>query len=247
MGEAGWRFLSYTHPAADQKHKHAARSNHDWHAVANTTAEIARNGQGRWNFPDFYYTKTDTFTDAAGAAVSVQLIMIDTVILCGLTVPHANGQPVAPAPGTPIPPAAAQMAWLTQTLAASTADVLIVSGHYPVFSVAEHGSTACLVKELAPLLVAHKAALYVSGHDHNLQWIDDGSGVGYFHSGAGHEVDTSQAHASTVPAGAAKFFAAPPSGGFSSLLIANKSAMELKWYDGNANLLHAVTWPNPRA
>ena len=179
--------------------------------------------------------------------MSVQLVMIDTVILCGLTVPHANGQPIPPTEDTPIPPAAAQWAWIKQTLAASTADVLIVSGHYPVFSVAEHGSTACLVSELQPLLVAHKAALYISGHDHNLQWIDDETGVGYFHSGAGHEVDTSQAHASTVPKGAAKFFAAPPTGGFSSLEISNKSSCTLKWYDGNAMELYSVAWPNPRA
>lgn len=105
--------------------------NHDWHAVANTTAELARNGTGRWNFPAFYYTKTDTFTTAAGEVVTVQLVMIDTVILCGLTVPHANGQPIPPvegAAGTPIPPAAAQWDWLASTLAASTADVLLVSG-----------------------------------------------------------------------------------------------------------------------
>jgi len=103
------------------------------------------------------------------------------------------------------------------------------------------------VSRLLPLLVAHKAALYISGHDHNLQWIDDATGVGYLHSGAGHEVDTSRAHASTVPAGAAKFFAAPPSGGFSSLLITNKTALDIAWYDGTGAQLYAVTWPNPRA
>ena len=127
--------------------------------MANTTAEIARNGQGRWNFPSYYYTKTDTFLSSSGAATTVQLVMVDTVILCGLTVPHANGQPIPPTEDTPIPPAAAQWAWVKQTLAASTADVLIVSGHYPVFSVAEHGSTACLVQELQPLLVKNKVAL----------------------------------------------------------------------------------------
>ena len=71
--------------------------------------------------------------------------------------------------------------------------------------------------------------------------------MGYFHNGAGHEVDTSQAHASTVPHGAAKFFAAPATGSFSSLEIANKSTLELKWIDGEGKELYSVSWPNPRA
>lgn len=199
-----------------------------------------------------YYNKIDTFHDASGAAVTVELVMIDTVILCGLTAPHAKGAPGGqPTPhndSTPIPPASAHLAWLQKTLAASTADVLLVSGHYPVWSIAEHGSTDCLVKEVQPMLVKYKAALYISGHDHNLQWTDDGTGVGYFHSGAGHESDSSQAHASTVPAGASKFFAAPATGGFASLVMASKASMDLTYYDGQGAVVYEVkAWPNPRA
>ena len=221
--------------------------------MANTTAELSYATRQdrkttRWNYPAYYYTKTDSVVGADGSNFTVQLVMIDTVILCGLTVPHGKGQPIPPPLDTPIPPAAPHWAWLQSTLAASTADVLLVSGHYPVYSVAEHGSTACLVQQLQPLLVAHKAALYISGHDHNLQWTDDKSGVGYLHSGAGHEVDNDQSHASTVPPGAAKFFAAPSTGGFVSLEIADKTAMDLTYYDGQGTVVYEVkAWPNPRA
>ncbi len=50
-----------------------------------------------------------------------------------------------------------------------SAPYLIVSGHYPVYSVAEHGPTQCLVDRLRPLLHQYQATTYLCGHDHNLQ------------------------------------------------------------------------------
>jgi tartrate-resistant acid phosphatase type 5 len=49
------------------------------------------------------------------------------------------------------------------------ADYLLVAGHYPVYSVAEHGPTKQLVSRLMPLLHTYHANAYFSGHDHNLQ------------------------------------------------------------------------------
>lgn len=103
------------------------------------------------------------------------------MILCGLSAPHAPGEHAGqPVPHdeadysnrtTPLPPAAAHWAWLKTTLEKSNADWLIVAGHYPVYSIAEHGSTDCLVQQLKPMLVANNVALYINGHDHNLQSV----------------------------------------------------------------------------
>ena len=43
------------------------------------------------------------------------------------------------------------------------------------------------------MLIKYKVAAYFSGHDHDMQHLND-SGVQYFLSGAGHLVESSQKH-----------------------------------------------------
>ena len=52
-----------------------------------------------------------------------------------------------------------------------SAPYLVAAGHFPVYSIAEHGPTKCLVDRLQPLLHQYKATAYFCGHDHNLQVI----------------------------------------------------------------------------
>merc|ERR1711998_85631 len=59
-----------------------------------------------------------------------------------------------------------QYEWLEATLAASTADFVFVSGHYPVWSVCEHGPTSSLVSTLKPLMEKYNVSAYFAGHDH---------------------------------------------------------------------------------
>lgn len=63
-----------------------------------------------------------------------------------------------------------QWIWLEGELESSQSfDYIIVAGHFPVWSVAEHGPTQCLVERLKPLMEHFTVSAYINGHDHNLQ------------------------------------------------------------------------------
>ena len=106
---------------------------HRWYAIAgnhdhygNASAQVAYTKLSkRWFFPAFYYTETVSLSGGG----SLQFVFIDTVLLCGQTHPTLRHLP----PTGPASTAAAedQWAWIEQTLSTSTADWLIVAGHYP--------------------------------------------------------------------------------------------------------------------
>lgn len=98
--------------------------------------------------------------------MSVAIFMLDTVTLCGNSDDFASQQPERP---RNLAMARTQLAWIKKQLAAAKEDYVLVAGHYPVWSIAEHGPTHCLVKQLLPLLTTHKVTAYLCGHDHNLQ------------------------------------------------------------------------------
>lgn len=76
-----------------------------------------------------------------------------------------------PSEWQPPPVNPAQWAWLKDTLESSTADWIVVVGHFPVWSVGKYGPTWALVEELFPLLQSAGVALYINGHDHEMQHI----------------------------------------------------------------------------
>ena len=64
-----------------------------------------------------------------GTATTVQLVMIDTVILAGLTHPlFRNLPPTGPASSSQ---AETEWQWIEETLVTSKADWIIMGGHYP--------------------------------------------------------------------------------------------------------------------
>ena len=145
--------------------------NHDHNG--NVTAQIDYSSlSARWDFPSLYYT----FTEG-----DVQFIMIDTVVLSGNSDLEDGTELAGDALPGPLSQAAAvtQLEWIETTLAASNAKYLIVAGHYPIYSICEHGPTPSLISQLKPMLVNYNVTAYMNGHDHCAQLIDVGDGVQY--------------------------------------------------------------------
>jgi hypothetical protein len=217
--------------------------NHDHYG--NVTAQIAYSAHSnRWSFPSLYYTFTETAPDGA----TVQVVYIDTVVLSGDSSDAETGEHLAGSayPG-PADAAAAQtqMQWLEATLAASTADFIIVAGHYPVWSICEHGTTKSLVDNVKPLLEKYHATAYMNGHDHCAQAIDEGTGIDYHGIGSAHGWDESTAHMSTIPKGSLKFHPKSGIGGF-ALVSVNKTAFVVTHMSAAGGALYVAPARKPR-
>ncbi|NWR39925.1 PPA5 phosphatase, partial [Tachuris rubrigastra] len=212
--------------------------NHD-HA-GNVTAQLRYSHHSpRWHFPHPYYSLR---LHIPGSNSTGRLLVLDTVLLCG----HTDDFGAGGAPGGPRDAAAAeaQLGWLRAQLeAARGAQYLLVAGHYPLWSVAKHGPTPCLVRLLRPLLRQHRVNAYLSGHDHNLQYLEEG-GVGYILSGAGNFLEDSRPHEGSVPPGSLRFFFGTPTapGGFAHVRL-EPSRATVTFLEATGRVLYRVTLP----
>ena len=214
-----------------QKKWYVLAGNHDHYGNVQAQVDYTKISD-RWTFPSLYYS----FTKTAPNGHTVQFVMIDTVTLAGgiddaemCSKNSSRCQLNYPGPADPVA-AEDQMSWIKATMANSTADHLIVCGHYPVYSVAEHGSTANLVANLKPLLDEHKAH-YMNGHEHTMEFIQPkGEFTGYYTTGAAHGCDPSQAHTDTIPKGSLQFHGCKD-GGFTRMEV-NDDGMTVFYYDG---------------
>jgi hypothetical protein len=205
--------------------------NHDH--KGNTTAQIAYSAHSeRWHFPALWYNWVEQVDDAGTTA---EFVMIDTVVLSGPSACPVSGQEWLGSDARmeqyrDAEAARTQYEWLESTLAASTADFLFVSGHFPVWSVCEHGPTTSLVSNLKPLMEKHQVSAYFSGHDHCEEHIDDAGGVQYHVVGAANQNQGSHQNKGKVPEEQVKFLdlGTPlvhfAQGGFASVSIESKEA-----------------------
>ncbi|XP_077974767.1 tartrate-resistant acid phosphatase type 5-like [Styela clava] len=169
-----------------------------WYIIAgnddykgNVTAEIEYTKKSRrWFFEREYYKLS--FQLPSYRNVSIDILMIDTVQLCGRILPGET-QPIEPDDEEK---AEQQWKWIEKNLKKSSASYLLVAGHYPVVSGGKHGSTVCLKRRLKPLLETYHVSAYFCGHDHSVQHYlgKDTKGVNYFVTGATHPRDDSPDH-----------------------------------------------------
>jgi tartrate-resistant acid phosphatase type 5 len=157
---------------------HCILGNHDYHA--NCDAQIAYNKiSPRWNMPARYYVQShqiDTVT-------TVDFFYLDTTPMIKGYYRDGNEKTRASVITQDVPK---QLAWFKAALAASKAQWKIVIGHHPIYSGGGHGDTPELIKNILPLLQAHKVQAYFNGHDHDLQHLVAGE-VNLFDTGAGSQ------------------------------------------------------------
>jgi tartrate-resistant acid phosphatase type 5 len=191
--------------------------NHDHYGNAQAQIDYMSKSN-RWILPNYNYSINVMTLNGKKKLISI--LMLDSIKLCGntnfsiiSTLFHTTNDGNTPSFASTTD---ANMARLylkdlenqLKTISASGVPYIIVGSHFPIFSVAEHGSTQCLIDNLMPLLHKYKVSLYLSGHDHNLQHISHtylGSTVEYMVTGANSLNAISAANIDTVPADSLKF------------------------------------------
>lgn len=206
----------------------------------------------RWILPSYNYT-IDVKT-SQGAIDLASILMIDTVLLCGNSGLdwELDKKPRFYSLNEKI---RANMYLQSiedelKRIASTDVPYIFVAGHFPVWSIAEHGPTQCLLNKLRPLLHKYQVSVYFCGHDHNLQHLTNdylNHTVNYVLSGASNFVDNSTAHIKDVPENSLKFHWADTSlivnGGF-VLTKVNKDNMTITYYQSNGKELYqTIVYP----
>lgn len=185
--------------------------NHDHYGNASAQITYMEKSK-RWIFPNFNYTMAVQSVENPDRTF-IKFLFIDTILMCGNTEHDSldseprfdnlrgkqNSQDYFKALEN-------ELREISET---EKVDYLIVAGHFPVWSIASHGPTKCLVDNLRPLLHKFNVSAYLSGHDHNLQHISDtylGSEVNFIISGAANFIEDNTDHMNSIPKDSLKYF-----------------------------------------
>jgi tartrate-resistant acid phosphatase type 5 len=224
--------------------------NHDH--IGNVTAQVEYSKLSkRWNFPSLNYTFThEVAAEAGGKGFRVQFIMFDTVVAAGMSMmDEATGQSVTE-PAADAVRASEQFAWIEKELSESKAEYVWVGGHYPVWSACSHGNTDALVRRLKPLLEKYNATGYMSGHDHCMEYFDEGKGPVYVVSGSGEGCCYADSNRKGIPQGSMKYLKAGSNIGTTqsafALFEVNEKYTEVTYIDQATNVLFKSSKILPR-
>jgi tartrate-resistant acid phosphatase type 5 len=225
--------------------------NHDHYGNASAEVEYT-DKSNRWIYPSFNYS-IDIQNKNNDDIPFIKVLSLDTILLCGQT-SMDESRDQTPKFNSKEEETKSKDYWIDienqlKNISDKTPYVL-VTGHYPVWSISEHGPTKCLVDKLRPLLHKYKVSAYICGHDHNLQHLTESymnHTVEYILSGASNFNDNSTKHADDVPKGSLKFHWNDPSlvfnGGF-ALLRASQQNLTFTFFEtDDHNLYQKVIYP----
>lgn len=208
--------------------------NHDYRG--DMTAQMQYSDRSsRWNFPALWYNIIQETAD-----FSLEIVYIDTNCL------HGDNAPAEGYPDDPKEREAQQLAWFEKVMSESTADYLLVSGHHPIYSIAEHGSQDWMIEKILPVMKKYGAQAYINGHDHNLQYLQDLEGTtGFIVTGCATLPNPSRKHRSDIQkkGGKVNYFWAKPLhslGGYTHY-VADKMTLQVEFIDAtNDQVLYQV-------
>lgn len=158
--------------------------NHDY--KSNPDAQVAYTKiSRRWKMPSRYYAKK--FPINGDKSQQVLIVFMDTNPL----IPEFYKNPEY-GPNVKSQDTTAQKKWLAQTLGDNSPEIKwkIVVGHHPMFtggSRTETYDTKSIRGTLKPILDKYGVDVYLSGHEHSLQYIKPAGKTHHFISGAASE------------------------------------------------------------
>ena len=139
--------------------------NHDYNGNVDMQVKRTLIDQGMWTMPSRYYAFNYSLPDGG----SVCIVYIDTCLLN----PEAMGTQSLLNDRDWRQKKQEHLEWIDNALSQhnETSTWLVVAGHYPIYSIGEHGDDSYLISDLLPILKRNKVHIYMSGHDHNHQHI----------------------------------------------------------------------------
>jgi tartrate-resistant acid phosphatase type 5 len=147
-----------------------------------------------------------------GALKLIKFIFIDTIVLCGNVTNHEEPVFSSPKARRLSNDYLERLQSKIKTAFHSAYKYIILVGHFPVWAIAEHGPTRCLVEKLRPLIHAYQVNAYLCGHEHDMEHLNEPNifmnekSVDYIVSGAGATPFYSTANSGLVPNNTLKFY-----------------------------------------